>query len=300
MANDRSDFDPEIRRSAWWSGDSRLAADGRGNDAVLRKLGLMEEPDLSGVEAVQMGHIMQPVIGRLAQEKLGIELKDADYMLSHPKESWLRSHFDFISSDGQVLVEAKNYSAHSRRKFDAEMKIVPPADMAQIIHEAAVHGVNRVVLAVLFGGQNFECFDFTIEEARKDELIREMAKYWAAVQTRDPLPPESAEQTKAMYTTATDSSITADARIEQAVEALKQIRIQISDLEEHEERIAHIIQSYMKDHSALVGIDGSVLATWKNTKPSKRFDFRALEAAMPDIFRQFTREVPGSRRFLVK
>jgi hypothetical protein len=157
-----------------------------------------------------------------------------------------------------------------------------------------------VVLAVIFGGQNFECFDFMIEEARKDELIKEMAKYWAAVQTREPLPPETAEQTKAMYATAIDSSITADARIEQAVDALKQIRIQISDLEEHEERIIHMIQAYMKDRSALVGIDGAVLATWKNTKPSKRFDLRALEAAMPNIYQQFVREVPGSRRFLVK
>jgi hypothetical protein len=93
MANDRNDFLPEVRNSAWWSGDSRMAANGRGNDAVLQKLGLMERPDLSDVEAVQMGHVMQPLIGRLAQDKLGIELKEADYALTHPKETWLKSHF---------------------------------------------------------------------------------------------------------------------------------------------------------------------------------------------------------------
>jgi hypothetical protein len=39
MANDRNDFADEIRDSAWWSSDSRKAANGRGNDAVLEKIG---------------------------------------------------------------------------------------------------------------------------------------------------------------------------------------------------------------------------------------------------------------------
>ena len=69
-----SDFSPEVRNSAWWSGDSRKAAQGKANEAILIKLGLMEPPDLSQVEAVQMGHVMEPVIGQLASQKLGIGL----------------------------------------------------------------------------------------------------------------------------------------------------------------------------------------------------------------------------------
>ena len=107
MANDRADFEPTVRNAAWWSGDSRKAANGRGNEAVLEKLGLKELPDLSDNEAVQMGHVMQPIIGRLAQDRLGIELKDADYALTHPKETWLKSHFDFISADGKTNYELR-------------------------------------------------------------------------------------------------------------------------------------------------------------------------------------------------
>ena len=96
MANDRSDFEPEVRNSAWWASDSRQAVNGKAIEVILQKQGKMERPDLSGIEAVQMGHVMQPIIGRLAQDKLGMELKDADYMLSHPNHPWLRSHFDFL------------------------------------------------------------------------------------------------------------------------------------------------------------------------------------------------------------
>ena len=66
--NDQADFEDEVRNSAWWSGDSRKVANGRGVDAILTKQGKMPIPDLSQVEVVQMGHVMQPVIGRLAQD----------------------------------------------------------------------------------------------------------------------------------------------------------------------------------------------------------------------------------------
>jgi len=69
MANVQTDFAPDVRNSAWWSGDSRMAANGRAVDVILTKQGKREAPDLSDVEAVQMGHIMQPVIGRLFQDK---------------------------------------------------------------------------------------------------------------------------------------------------------------------------------------------------------------------------------------
>jgi len=300
MANDQNDFAPEVRNSAWWSGDSRKAANGRGNEAVLEKLGLKERPDLSQVEAVQMGHVMQPLIGRLAQDKLQIELKDADYALTHPKEGWLRSHFDFISADGKTLVEAKNYNAAVRNKFDSEAGIIPVADMAQLIHEAACHNVERIVLAVLFGGQNFETFEFTISEAQKEELIKDMAKFWAAVATKTPLEAENTEQTKLIYAQDAGTSVVAPQPIEKAAEALKFIKDEIKRLEEKEEHLVTALQNHMQWSSELVSFDGKVLATWKNSKASERFDAKAFQAQHPDIYAKFVAKAAGSRRFLLK
>lgn len=300
MANDRADFEPEIRNAAWWSGDSRMAAVGKAGEVILQKLGLMERPDLSQVEAVQMGHVMQPIIGRLAQDKLGIELKDADYALTHPKESWLKSHFDFISADGQTLVEAKNYNAGVRNKFDSESGIIPENDMAQLIHEAACHNVENIVLAVLFGGQNFEVFKFTITEAQKDKLIKDMAAFWARVQTKQPLEPTSTTETKLLYRESAPTTITAPASVEQAVIALKTVKEQIKSLEEREEQLAAAIQGFMGVNSELVSYDGKVLATWKSAKASKKFDSKLFQASMPETYEKFVIEVPGSRRFLTK
>lgn len=296
-----SDFDPDFRKQAWWSGDTRLAARGKANEAILTKLGKLDPPDLSDVEAVQMGHVMEPVIGRLAQAKLGVELTKVEQYLTHPKESWLRSHFDFtgMKNGKQILVECKNYAAAVRGKFDVS-GIAPASDVAQVIHEAAVMGVEEVYLAVLFGGQEFVLIPFQISEEQKVTLVQEMAKYWACVQTQTPLPAEDAQQAKLLYPVATDASKLATANVEEAIKYLKLIKSEIKALEDREKQFDAIVREYMKDTATLTSIDGTILATWKNDKPSRKFDAKLFQESMPDIYDKFVREVPGARKFLVK
>jgi len=300
MANAQTDFAPEVRNSAWWSGDSRMAANGRAVDVILTKQGKREAPDLSDVEAVQMGHIMQPVIGRLFQDKHKIELKEADYALTHPKHDWMRSHFDFISADGTVLVEAKNYNAGVRNKFDADANRIPDADLAQLIHECACHSIDRIFLAVLFGGSEFVTIEFEITEGMKDDLVQRMAKLWAYCKT-DTLPPaETIEQTKLVYPTSTDETIVATQNVEVAVAQLKQYKANIKALEDQSEALEVAIRNTMGDKGEIVSISGDTLVTWRSSKSSKRFSSDLFKQAMPDIYEQFVIEQPGSRRFLVK
>jgi predicted phage-related endonuclease len=297
-----SDFSPETRNSAWWSGDSRKAANGKANEVILTKLGMMDIPDLSGIEAVQMGHVLEPVIGRLAQDKLKVELHKVEEALTHKTEPWLKSHFDFAGTEnGQtILVECKNYNAQVRNKFDAESGVIPTADFAQLVHEAAVFGVERIYLAVLFGGQEFVLIPYTITQADKTMLITDMAQYWARVQTKQPLPPENTEQVKAMYRHDDGNAREASQAVEEACRTLALIKSEIKSLEAREEAYQTLIQGYMQNSSLLTAVDGQILATWKNAKSSKRFSASLFASAMPDIYRQFEVETPGSRRFLVK
>ena len=297
-----SDFSPQTRNSAIWSGDSRKVANGKANEVILTKLGKMPIPDLSDVEAVQMGHVMEPVIGRLAQNKLGIELTKIEEALTHPKEAWLRSHFDFAGKEnGQtVLVECKNYNAAVRSKFDGDNGIIPPADMAQLVHEATVFGCEKVYLAVLFGGQEFFLASFNISQQQKDELIKTMAEIWGRVQAENPFPPEDTEQVKLMYPMSEEGNKIASQSVEEALRHLSLIKKERKALEDREDQYQTLIQGYMGAKDTLVSVDGNVLATWKSAKPSKKFSATLFQQAMPDIYNQFIVETPGSRRFLVK
>ena len=40
---DQHDFSPEVRNSAWWSGDSGRAASGKASEVILQKLGIFKK-----------------------------------------------------------------------------------------------------------------------------------------------------------------------------------------------------------------------------------------------------------------
>ena len=298
--NNRDDFLPEVRNGAWWSGDSRQVINGNAVETVLIKQGKLAPPDLSGVEAVQMGHVMQPILGKLAQDRLQMELKDADYALSHPRESWLRSHFDFISADGSTLVEAKNYNAMVRNKFDAETNRVPQADYIQCLHEATVHNVDRVILAVLFGGQEFVTFDFTFTQDQKLDFIKQMSIYWAHVVSGTVPPAKSVDDTKLAYPQSVDGIVIANQAIETRVSDLKQLKAKIKELETIGDEWETEIRNALGDRSELRTFDGNTLVTWKSSKASMKFSADLFKTAMPDIYSKFVVEQMGARRFLIK
>jgi len=56
----------------------------------------------------------------------------------------------------------------------------------------------------------------------------------------------------------------------------------------------------MGEAGTLQSFDGRVLATWRSAKGSTRFDSSLLQKEMPEVYQRFMRDVPGSRRFLLK
>jgi predicted phage-related endonuclease len=243
---------------------------------------------------------MQPVIGRLAQDRLQIELKDADYGMTHPREPWLRSHFDFISADGTVLVEAKNYGSHQSKKFDEEIGLMPDADRVQCIHEATVHGVSTVYLAVLLGGQELKVIKVDVTPDMMLEHVQWCAKWWGFVASNTTPEPEDVDQCRLAYPVSEDLYALANADLETYCGQLALASKQRKDLEDYEEKLKTRIMKFMGSRDVLATLDGNVLATWKSAKSSQKFDVKAFQAAYPQMYDQFVREVPGSRRFLIK
>jgi hypothetical protein len=50
----------------------------------------------------------------------------------------------------------------------------------------------------------------------------------------------------------------------------------------------------------LVDAAGKVLATWKQSKATTKFDLDLFKKENPTIFSAYQKEHPGSRRFLIK
>ena len=299
--NNRQDFEPAVRNQALWASDTRRIIDGKAAEVYLERTGSALPADLSEVEAVQWGLRLQDAIGRAVSDKMQVGLKDADYMLSHPRHPWMRSHFDFLTDDGRTLVEVKNYGSHQRKNYgDDGTQIIKPADKGQLVHEAAVHSVKNIVLAVLFGGQELCLYPFEIADQEKDDLIQMLSVHWGQIVSRTPPAPETIEAAKKLYPVSAANSIMADQMLEQSIAALKQYKAKIKELEEQEGKLQAWIQFNLADADTILDIEGRVLATWKSSKPSMSFDATLFKSAMPDIFEKFVVEKTGSRRFLLK
>jgi predicted phage-related endonuclease len=297
-----SEHDESIRDSAIWSTDAGMIAEGKGGEVYLQKVGQKDKPDLSDVEPVQMGlHLQEPIM-RIAAGRWGWEFKDADYALRHPKHNWLASHFDYISTDGKTLFEIKNLGVHQRKKYGEDgTELISERYRAQCLHEQIVHeGVENIILVVLFGGQELCHFPQNFTQLEAEAHIRAMAEFWAQVQTKNWNPVTMADATKDLYKVDDGSDMVANAALETACQQLQAIKAKMKEYEEAEEGLKQMIQAAMREKATLKSFNGDILATWKTSKPSKRFSADLLKQALPETYEKFVVEQAGSRRFLIK
>lgn len=296
-----SDFSIEARRSGWWATDSRRAVSGKLFDVILEKRGQKEPDDLSDNEAVKMGKALEETIGKIFEDETGIGVRHFTEERTHPRETWFKSHTDFLTSDGGLL-EVKNFHAASINNYsepDAPVRL-PEPDYIQCIHEACVFDVPHVYFAVLFGGQRFRWWKLEFTQDQKTEFVQQAAKWWGLSQAGDLPTPETLDQVKRYFPVDNSEILVASKQAEQVVAAYKNIKSQMAELEAKADEAELILKNYMGEKAELLDVAGKTLVTWKTTKSTKAFDAKAFEAAYPDMYKSFMREKAGYRRFLVK
>ena len=74
----------------------------------------------------------------------------------------------------------------------------------------------------------------------------------------------------------------------------------MSDLKTLEDTLKTEIMEYMQESDTLTDSMGEILATWKSASDSVRVDSKLVKALYPEIAKECSKVVPGSRRFLLK
>lgn len=116
------------------------------------------------------------------------------------------------------------------------------------------------------------------------------------------VPPEplNEDDIKAMFRKHVDGKfIECGEMLADVVNNLKAIKAQIKQLEAIEEEEAKKLKMVLKDSEGMSYM-GCPILTWKAAKDSLQFDKESFKAAHPELYQQFQKLVPGSRRFLVK
>ena len=298
-----SKFDLEERKKAIWASEAPRMLGIKPSAVQLwaEKVGQAQPPDLSAIEAVQMGHVMEPVILELFKDQTGLPAKATkSEHRQAPGLPFLRAHTDAIVAPGQI-VEIKNFNQVRRKEFgDWGTDEVPPVVYVQCVHEAICWEAHTVFVPVLFGGQEFVTYKLSITKAEKDAYIERAKQFYDAIFYKKHPEPTSADDLKILFPQEKKDSIKQTTpEILQVVQRIKEIKTHVKALEGEAEGLSDTVRVYMGESGGL--FDGSTMvASYKKAADSTRFDAKLLQAENKALYEKYAVKVPGSRRFLIK
>lgn len=223
---------PTLTRSQWLAmrnqsiGSSEAAAAcGESNvspaELVLRKRGVMPDPEFANVEALEWGHLLQPAIVRKTAERHRLTLLNP----CTPREleraaierhieatgetevvAWLEGREAFLRSvahpfmtatidafaiddnEGLIDIEAKNCGQYHSRDWDEEEGQAPAKFDVQLAHQLAVApAFSAGLLAGLIGGNSLRVLrrERVALELTIEAIITLEAEVWRCVETGD-------------------------------------------------------------------------------------------------------------------
>jgi putative phage-type endonuclease len=256
-------------------------------DVYLAKRG---EPTEIDTFPIRFGNHNESLVLDEFTRETGRQVSSCQEHFRHPEFTFIGATVDGIS-DGAV-VEAKTTSVG----FDT----LPDHIEVQVQEQLACAGLQLAFVPVLMRGRDFKIFEVKADADLQEMILERMARLWLRVQEGDPPPAMSPGDLKRLFPQDKGSEMVADPTLVKAAKKLRQVKAAIATLSDQKAVLEAAIQGEMGEHAVLTDIEGWVLATWKNTKPSKRFDNKAFKAAMPEVYEEFVTTTNGSRRFVLK
>ena len=256
-------------------------------DIYLAKRG---EPNNLDSLPLRFGTFNEPFVLSEFTRETGRQVSDCQEHFRHPEFAFIGATVDGIS-DG-AIVEAKTTSLG----FDT----LPDHIEVQVQEQLACAGLQLAFVPVLMRGRDFKIFEVKADADLQEMILERMARLWLRVQEGDPPPPMSPGDVRRLFPVDKGSELVADQTLVEAAQKLREIKTNLASLADQKAVLETSIQGEMGEHAVLADSDGHVIATWKTTKASSRFDAKVFKAAQPDVYAEFCKPVNGSRRFILK
>lgn len=167
----------------------------------MEKSGALEPEDLSDVEAVEWGHIMEPVIAERYAARTGRHIERGRagrfQVLRSVEHPWALCSLDYWTAENENSprrpLEIKNVSAFLA---DDWRDGVPDYYFAQIQQQILVTGSSKATGAMCLGGNRLLWCDVDRDEEMIRKIIYHGSRFWQRLLDRDPPAPDESEATK--------------------------------------------------------------------------------------------------------
>lgn len=268
-----------------------------------RKIGL-DEPK-SETFAMKAGHYLEDAVSQFWSDATGrqiIKASAGDWIVRNDDKPFVqvspdRTYWldDNRSNDNKGILECKT----TQRAIDADD--LPKTWFCQVQYQLGGAEIQQGSIAWLTAGREFGYQDLTLVPDFYAWLVEEAERFWVDNVMGGKEPDcANVQDVLIKYNKHTNGKVVEVGEdVMQAYNQLKDVRAEISKLEEQKEALEAKLKMGFGDAEA-ISYGGNTLATWKAGKDSEKFDAKAFQADHPDLARQYTKSVKSSRRFLLK
>lgn len=272
-----------------------------------RKIGL--DGPIPGNEAMELGHVLEPSVASMFAAKTGAEIlksSEGDWLAVDRKKDYLR-----VSPDRLYFLPGEEHTRKNQHILECKTTSVaidkddiPEYWYCQLQYQMGVMGIRSGALGWISSSPrlHFDYLEVKFNEPFYKALIEAIDTFWNVNIMGDVEPEDlNSDDTLLRCPLATEGETAeADEAVQDDYNGLKQVNASIKALEETKVRLEDSLKRAMGTAETLVTPSGTVLAQWKNTKETQRFNPKAFQAADPAGYAMYLETIPGGRRFTVK
>lgn len=249
------------------------------------KTGKIEMPDLSNVEAVEMGTRLEQFVADLFSEKTGKTVRKAPKTYTHPDYPYLVAHVDRLITGTDELLECKTCSAYKLEEWENK---IPKEYILQVIWYLGITRRKRGWIACLIGGQKFVYMAIDFDEELFNTMVEKAVKFWEMVQKQIPplILPEDDEVLGEIYSEHTDDMMILQ-DLNDRVVYLQEIKMHIDEMTKERKEIETELKTVIKDKAGFTTDKYKV--TWKS-QINRRIDTELLKTEEPEIAQKYMKE----------
>ena len=251
-------------------------------------------------EAMEWGHIMEPVIRSHFKEVTGKKVVEIHAIMQSPEYPFMLADIDGLTEDDEgnpAILEIKTASEYKRSEWEDD---IPHYYQTQVQHYLSVTGLAKAYVAVLIGGNTFRLYEVDADKEVQQMLVAVEADFWSKVITRTQPGIDGSDAAKELldktYQGGIKETISLPEGAEEYIEAFLLASVEEDNAKAKKQEASNKIKELMGNHDKATCGGHSV--SWTPIS-SERIDTKALKAAEPETYKKYARS-SISRRFNIK
>lgn len=255
--------------------------------------------------AMKAGHYLEDAVSQFWADATGREViksSAGDWLFKNNEKGFLQASPDRTYwLDGHRNPNNKGILECKTTQMSIDPDDLPKHWFCQVQYLLGISEFKQGSLAWLCSGREFGYKDIAFVPDFFGWMIEEVERFWVDNIIGN-VEPDATTVTDVItkYARHTEGKIIeVSDDILSACNQLKVVKAELAKLEATKEELESKIKMGFGDAEA-ISYGGQTLATWKTSKDSAKFDSKAFGKVHPDLAQEFTKIVPGTRRFILK